>query len=95
MTRPPFFATALIMSSVMFRGMFDSARHEEWLENTGALLVSITSQKVLSETCAISTIMPSRFISSMTRLPRSFTPWLSFSPDEPTHARFLVCVRVM
>ena len=33
---PPFFAMARIMSSVMFRRAFDSARHDEWDAKIGA-----------------------------------------------------------
>src|SRR5579864_3924424 len=87
-TTPPFFASATIISSVMLRGTLDSARQEECEANGGALLTSNASQKVLSATWEISTIIPSRFISRTTCLPKSVnplwcsTPALSMSPDE-------------
>src|SRR5262245_32917186 len=55
-TTPPFFATALSMSSVMLRGASVNARADEWEAITGASLVSIASQKVLSATCEMSTV---------------------------------------
>ena len=47
----------------------EMARQEECEAKIGALLVSSASQKVLSATCEISTIMPRRFISATTSLP--------------------------
>ena len=41
---------------------------------TGALVVAIVSQKVLSATCEMSTNMPRRFISNTTCLPKSVKP---------------------
>ncbi len=73
-TTPPFLATARSMSSVILRGALVKARAEECDAITGAFVVAIVSQKVLSATWEISTIMPSRFISSTTCLPKSVRP---------------------
>ncbi len=62
------------MSSVIFRGWLASARQDEWEANTGALLTFRTSQNVWSETCEMSTIMPARFIASITWRPRGASP---------------------
>ena len=74
MTTPPFAATALICSSVMLRGMFESARQEECDAKTGAFETARTSAIVSSETCETSTSMPSRFISRTTSRPKSVRP---------------------
>src|SRR5207302_1615671 len=71
MTTPLFFATARSMSSVMFLGALVRARAEECDAMTGALLIAIASQNVLSATWDMSTIMPRRFISRTTCLPKS------------------------
>ena len=65
------------MSSVILRGTSASARHEECEAITGADDVSSASKNVLSETCEMSTIIPSRFISRTTCLPKSVSPLCS------------------
>lgn len=92
---PPLFATARIMSSVMLRGMFERARQEEWELKTGDFEVSITSQNVLSETWAMSIIIPRRFISAMTSRPNGLRPALVVSALDPAQPVSLVWVRVM
>src|SRR5262252_100493 len=98
---PPFLAKARIMSSVMLRPAFEIARHEEWDAKTGAVLTSRASQNVLSATCEISTIMPRRFISRTTSLPKSVRPlWCAIlvsliSPEESAHSLVLDQVNVM
>src|SRR3954467_12874840 len=76
MTTPPFFVIAFNISSVMLRGALVSARADECDAMIGALLVAIASQKVWSETCEMSTIMPRRFISRTTFFPKSVSPWV-------------------
>ena len=50
----------------------------------GADDVPAASKKVWSETCEMSTIMPSRFISRITSLPKSVSPFgPSGLPEEP------------
>ncbi len=64
----------------------------------GAWLVSSASQKVLSATCEISTIMPRRFISCTTSLPKGERPLLgllAMSPEESAQWLLLVWVRVI
>ena len=71
---PPFLASAAIISSVMLRGTLHSARQEECEAMIGALLVANASQNVLSAVCEMSIIMPSRFISCTTCLPKGVRP---------------------
>src|SRR5438270_3376399 len=76
MTTPPFLVMAFSISSVMLRGALVSARADEWEAMIGAFVVAIVSQKVWSDTCEMSTIMPIRFISKTTFLPNSVIPWV-------------------
>ena len=70
----------------MLRPWPASARHEECEAIMGADDVSTASKKVWSETCEMSTIMPSRFISRTTSLPKSVRPFGPFElPEEPAH----------
>ena len=68
---------------------------------TGVRVVAMTSQKVLSETWEMSTIMPRRFISCTTCLPKGVRPswcWMvgsSMSPEESAQLLVLDQVRVM
>ncbi len=73
-TTPPLVATAWIWSSVMLRGMFESARQEECDAKTGAFETASTSAIVFSETWEMSTSIPSRFISRTTWRPKSVRP---------------------
>src|SRR5437667_5592770 len=93
MTTPPFLVMALSISSVMLRGALVSARDDECEAMMGALLVAIASQNVWSETCDMSTIMPSRFISSTTFLPNAVRPCVdgvipgvTTLPDDSAHS---------
>src|SRR5262245_18896043 len=67
---PPLRARARIISSVVFRAWFAMTRLDECDAIIGALVVSIASKNVLSATCEMSTITPSRFISRTTSLPK-------------------------
>jgi hypothetical protein len=83
-TAPPFFATALSIASVMFLGWFASSRLEECDASTGFFTYRITSQNIGSDTCEMSTITPSRAISSITRRPNAVSPtWSPVSPEDP------------
>src|SRR5438270_9892757 len=93
MTTPPFLVIAFNISSVILRGALVSARADEWEAMIGALLVAIASQKVRSDTCEMSTIMPRRFISKTTFLPKSVSPWVAgvmpgvtTFPDDSAHS---------
>src|SRR5260370_7423947 len=79
------FASATIISSVRLRGTFAIARQPECVAITGRVEVLTMSQNALSETCETSTIIPRRFISRMTCLPKSFRPRVfpASSPDDP------------
>src|SRR5579863_2082238 len=85
---PPFLASAAIISSVILRGTLHNARQDEWEAMMGALLSARASQNVLSAVCEMSIIMPRRFISRTTCLPKGVRPlWcstadLSMSPEE-------------
>jgi hypothetical protein len=83
------------MSSVRLRGSGTMARAFEWVATMGFVVVSAMSQKVGSETCETSTIMPSRFISRTTSRPKSESPRVrpAASPEEPAHGRLNVHVR--
>src|SRR2546421_8726076 len=85
LTTPPVLANARIISSVRLRGTSAIARQPECVAITGFVEVFTMSQKVGSETCETSTIIPSRFISRTTRLPKSFKPRVrpNESPEEP------------
>ena len=72
------------------------ARHDECEAMTGTVVSAMTSAKVLSATCEMSTIMPSRFISRTTSLPKSVRPLcFGVSVDESAQLLFLKCVSVM
>src|SRR5213083_1963938 len=71
MTTPPLPLSARTMSSVILRGWPEIARMDECDATSGALLVSIASQNVLSETWEMSTITPRRFSSRTTSLPKA------------------------
>src|ERR1051326_1946353 len=85
LTTPPVFASARIMSSVRFRGTSAIARHAECVATTGAVELFTMSQKVLSETCETSTIIPNRFIPRTTLFQKSLSPRgaQTSSPDDP------------
>src|SRR6266849_4636314 len=84
-TTPPVFASATIISSVRLRGTFVIARQPECVAITGFVEVLTMSQNALSDRCDTSTIMPRRFISEITCLPKSFKPRVlpASSPDDP------------
>src|SRR5205814_4763872 len=89
----PFVVIAFSISSVMLRGALVSARDDECEAMMGAFEVAMASQKVWSETCEISTIMPKRFISRTTFFPKSVNPWVAgvapgvtTLPDDSAHS---------
>src|SRR5204863_8148646 len=84
-TTAPAFARQTIISSVRLRGTFVIARQPEWVAITGFVEVFTMSQNALSDRCETSTIMPNRFISRITCLPKSFRPRVfpTSSPDDP------------
>src|SRR5207302_4847486 len=94
---PRFLPSAAIIWSVMLRGAGEIARQEECDAKIGARLTSSASSKVLSETCEMSTIMPSRFISPTTSLPNAERPLLGWlgSPDESAQCLLVDWVAVM
>ena len=62
---------------------------------TGTVVSSRTSANVLSATCEMSTITPSRFSSRTTSLPKSVRPLcFGLSVDESAQLLFLKCVSV-
>src|SRR5437773_1475927 len=67
-------AAARIWSSVRLRALSQTARAFEWLKITGAAEASIASMLVRYPTWDRSTATPSRFISAMTRTPKSLRP---------------------
>jgi hypothetical protein len=74
----------------MFRAWFAMTRLDECDAISGALVVSIASKNVLSATCEMSTITPSRFISRTTSLPKAVRPlWAALSVDESGQLLFL------
>ena len=80
------------MSSVMLRAWPEIARIDECEATSGALLVSSASQNVLSATCEMSTITPSRFSSRTTSLPNAVRPLCAgLSPDESAQLVFTLC----
>ena len=84
------------MSSVILRGALHSARQEECEAIIGALLTASASQNVLSETCEMSIMMPSRFMRSTTCLPKSVRPLCAgLSVEESAQSVFTMCVKVM
>ena len=84
------------MSSVMLRGMSESARQLECEAMTGVVVTSSTSWNVLSETWEMSTIMPRRFISRTTCRPKSVRPlWRGASVEESAQSLLRKWVRVM
>jgi len=92
---PPLRASATIISSDMLRGWEQRARQAECEAITGARLVSMTSQNVLSETCDTSTIIPRSFSVVTTFRPNAVRPLVrAGSLAESAHVTFTVCVRV-
>ena len=62
---------------------------------TGAFVTSSVSKNVLSATCEMSTIIPSRFSSRTTSLPNGVRPSCAgLSPDESAHGVLSECVSV-
>jgi hypothetical protein len=61
-------------SSGTFRGTSQTARADEWLKITGALVTRSACRIVSAETCDRSTSMPIRFISRTTSSPKSLSP---------------------
>ncbi|GAA0436595.1 hypothetical protein Aca07nite_17250 [Actinoplanes capillaceus] len=74
MHTPPLPGSRVSTSSGTLRGWPQSARADEWLKITGAVLTSRASCIVVSATCDRSTSMPIRFISAITSRPKSFRP---------------------
>jgi len=74
---PPFFVRALSCSSVRLRSTSDIALLPECDAMMGALVMAMMSQNDFSAMCDTSIIMPRRFISATTCLPRgdSPSPW--------------------
>ena len=66
MHTPPLVARDFRTSSGALRTWSHTARAEEWLKMTGAVLVSSAARIVAGATCEMSTSMPSRFISRTT-----------------------------
>lgn len=83
---PPFPGSRSSTSSGMLRGWSLTARHEEWLKITGAVVVSSAACMVLAATWERSTSMPMRFISATTSFPNSVSPsWVGSSVAESAH----------
>ena len=95
-TTPPFLPMRASTSSGTLRTWSLTARALECEKITGASLTSRASCIAFGETCAMSTSMPSRFISRTTSLPNGVRPLCTgLSVAESAQSVFLVCVSVM
>ena len=96
MQTPPLPANALSTSSGTLRGWSATARHDEWVNSTGADVAANASRIVVAATCERSTITPSRLHSRTTSTPKSVSPpCTGSSVAESAHGVFSLWVRVM
>ncbi len=96
MHTPSLPASVSSTSSGAFRGTSQTARADEWLKITGALVTRSACRIVSADTCDRSTSMPIRFISRTTCSPKSFSPpSTGSSVAESAQLTLLLCVSVM
>ena len=96
MTSPPFLGIIFKTSSGTFRGWSASANADEWEKMTGARVTRRTCRMVSAETCEMSTIIPSRFISWTTSSPNGERPfYLGLSVAESAQSSVSEWVSVM